>query len=1369
MALVRTYDSKDQVEAKDFGVGFGMSLRAYAICANCTKLAVFGAQQWTTVDVVLDGALVRFARDATGNYASVSGDGSRLVSSAPFATQPSRLTFYDRQGGTAIFDYGDKYICAGEAGSSPTIGNYSQQFCYYARYREAADGEFVWYTYERVRRALNVTLFNRLTAAYNSRGYGIRLTYVDPSTGDNFSADRYRVSKAETFRKICTPVAGVVSCISGTLASTNYFYLKRAGVSDGAGHTYDYYILDRVTDSLGGTTSFGYDAQLRLLWSKGPKNPTVNNFSNTYIGSYATSQVSQQTGPTNIATTYAYTAADTTIAIGSVGVVRKYGFSAANLQPDYIEDYGRRTSFAYDPFGRVTRITPPEGSASAGYSETTYDARGNATATLRKAKAGAGGVDIITSAVYPACSDATRRTCNKPTSTTDERGNVTNYSYSDAHGGVLAVLAPAADASSTRPLTRFGYDSFFPTIGTADPFPGTTPAIAPPSVSLLTRQERCQTSGAASSVVDFNAACGSPATTLYTYTPSSSGAPASVEFQSTTVQVASGDLTTAYSYDQIGNRLSVDGPNAGATDTTLYQFDVARRLTKTTYPTVDGIAAHTDYGYDAEGRTASISRSFGATPAISSTIYDTRGLATSTTGEDGVTTNFFNDDLGRRTDTYLTVDGQERRSRNVFVSGRLTEVRSVQSGGSVQKTILAYSYTSNGLKQSETDANGNMLAYCYDGFDLLAETRYPTNAAPPSLAPLCDATYPIGATLPGGITRESFVYDAAGNNTTQVRRDGRSLQYAYDARGQLIRETLPDANAVSYVYDLLGRRTSASSTVANSPAVGWSYDTAGRLLSSTTGSRSLGYAYAQSLPNSGSAVDLTWPDGFRVRYSSDALGRVNKIERTDGTAATLAAYNYDELSRRTQVTFGNGARTLYGYDAQFRLGCLAIDLAGGGSSSCVGGAPDSTGNDVAWRMTYNEASQIKTRRRDNDLYAWLNNNDGDTPYTPNGLNQYNAIAQTLPAHDAAGNLVQNGSATYAYDAENRLTSVVGPRSGTLDYDAVGRLARVASGTTTQFLYDGDDLVAESDDSGALVRRTVHGPGIDEPIVVYEGAGRTWLQADPQGSVSALSDDAGNLIAADSYGPWGEPGLLQQGRFGYTGQAYLSDLKLYHYKARAYSPRLGRFLQPDPIGTAGGINLYEYAGGDPINNSDPDGLDSGAAVYGPPAPYLPVLDELLVIGRRIPIYAVEAAPVAAPFNVPLFLLSSFLFGSPAGGRGDTCPCPLYAVGKPGAPPLTSRHPMVGASQSTPGDPNQDQRDKKAISTGRSDPRDLREKLALEEAKSQPELGTKLDLKIGDPRFQGSGWAKYAQNIRGVEIHYLRNTVTGEVLDFKIIGK
>ncbi|MBA3811549.1 MAG: RHS repeat-associated core domain-containing protein, partial [Caulobacteraceae bacterium] len=147
--------------------------------------------------------------------------------------------------------------------------------------------------------------------------------------------------------------------------------------------------------------------------------------------------------------------------------------------------------------------------------------------------------------------------------------------------------------------------------------------------------------------------------------------------------------------------------------------------------------------------------------------------------------------------------------------------------------------------------------------------------------------------------------------------------------------------------------------------------------------------------------------------------------------------------------------------------------------------------------------------------------------------------------------------------------------------------------TTTFLYDGDDLVAEYDASGNILRRHVFGPGVDEPLVWYQGAGtsdRRWLRADDAGSIIGWSDGAGALIASRGYDPFGQPSGWLGARFGFTGQAMIPEARLFHYKARAYDPALGRFLQTDPVGMAADVNLYAYVGNDPINASDPSGMD-----------------------------------------------------------------------------------------------------------------------------------------------------------------------------------
>ncbi len=193
------------------------------------------------------------------------------------------------------------------------------------------------------------------------------------------------------------------------------------------------------------------------------------------------------------------------------------------------------------------------------------------------------------------------------------------------------------------------------------------------------------------------------------------------------------------------------------------------------------------------------------------------------------------------------------------------------------------------------------------------------------------------------------------------------------------------------------------------------------------------------------------------------------------------------------------------------------------------------------------------------------------------------------AYDGRGNMSSDGVNAYGYDILNRLIS---RGSATLGYDPAGRLVQTVNGaTTTRMLYDGAAMIGEYNGLGALQRRFVHGPGLDEPLVWYEGAGtsdRRWLLADERGSIVAVSDGAGAATNINTYDEYGVPGAGNVGRFQYTGQMWLSEVGVYHYKNRAYAPSLGRFLQTDPIGTAGGVNLYAYVGGDPMNLVDPSG-------------------------------------------------------------------------------------------------------------------------------------------------------------------------------------
>ncbi len=434
---------------------------------------------------------------------------------------------------------------------------------------------------------------------------------------------------------------------------------------------------------------------------------------------------------------------------------------------------------------------------------------------------------------------------------------------------------------------------------------------------------------------------------------------------------------------------------------------------------------------------------------------------------------------------------------------------------------------------------------------------------------------------------------------------------------RLTQKLYPDSTTVNYTYDndsLLTQVTDPTGTYQ------FTFDNMGRLTNTTTSYAFLtgrnfttSYAYDAASNRTG----FTDPESGATSYVYDTLNRLQTLTLPAAfTASGNFGFTYDALSRRTQMTRPNGLKSVYAYD---NLSHLKSVLHQSGSTTLDGAAygVDNAGNRTSRTP---QPSGTTTNFGYDNIYELLSATQGGTttesytydpvgnrlsslgvsPYSNNSSNELTSIPGTTYTYDNNGNtqtkVVGTNTTTYAWDFENRMSSVTLPGSGgtvSFAYDPFGRrIKKVTSTTTSIFACDGDNLVEETNSSGAAVARYEPTQNIDEPLAMLRSGATSYFHADGLGSVTSLSNAAGSIANTYTYDSFGKltasTGSLVN-PFQYTARESDTETGLYYYRARYYDPVTGRFIAEDPLGMRDSVNRYVYAKNNSLNFEDPLGL------------------------------------------------------------------------------------------------------------------------------------------------------------------------------------
>lgn len=870
---------------------------------------------------------------------------------------------------------------------------------------------------------------------------------------------------------------------------------------------------------------FTYDALGNLL----SKTASFNSAKSTFTYTPALSLLQTATDPLGRETSLSYdSSGNLTQVVDPAGGILKFTYNGAGQVTSRTDQRGNKTTFAYDSYGRLGTVADPLGHVTT----SSYESAGNLAASI------------------------------------DPRGNTVSYQY-DAAGKVVA--ATAADGG----VTRYTYDSNKDLIKVVDPLGNSS----------------SWTYNARRRPASFADALGN---------------------------------TAHYAYDGVDNLVLFTDAAGGSW---RYGYDALDRKQTATDP----FGKVTQWTYDAVGNVTAVVRPDGS---IFASDYDLLSRLTASVAPDNATTSFTYDAADQRTKIQDPLGGVTQIGYDAL--GRVTSqtdplVRKTQwaydaASNLIQmtkpdSTVTAFAYDAANRRVQDTYADSGTVSYAYDANGNLASL---TNAKGAARLFAYDAVNrPLSETDPLGHAKVR-AYDLAGNVISVTRRDGAVITLAYDADNRLIQKGLPPveglpADQAAFAYDALSNMISASNSVSS---VSNQFDAMSRLTqtSGTFGgnTQSLSFGY-DTLSR---RIQMTDAMGNST-YGYDNRDRLTNLTDASGNAFS---FSYDALSRIAATSYPNGVTTTRTYDAASQL--ASIVHAAGATVANAAYAYNSVGNRISESredgntrsFTYDPVSRVTSA---NSTLAGVPNEtfSYDKAGNPTNSGQQFDTADELISdasytygYDHEGNMTTRQSlsnpsdlTTFAYDAENRLSQVVVGPSGSptsvvsYSYDPLGRrIARTSNGALTRYVLDGLQVRLELNGSNQVVASDTHASGIDNMLMRIGGPGATFFQADGLGSTIALTDGTGNSIERYRYSAFGTPTVLNSDftqkagnspvqPFTYTGREWEPESSLYFYRARYLMPFVGRWLNADPAGLAGGTNLYSYTGDNPINGIDPVGL------------------------------------------------------------------------------------------------------------------------------------------------------------------------------------